>query len=123
MTTDKVYALIERQLDDPYVMEHYSPFINPNMDTIKALSETYAWADMYDVLTSVLELDWIDEALHDPDLTENMESDLDNWILLYELTEKWGMARLILALDMYLDGMFDDEGMNSIGRMEDYELC
>lgn len=119
----KNWELVERQLDNPEVFEHYRVFLNPNMDIIKAISETYVWADMYDVLTGILGLEWMDEAFHDPDLADRIKSDLDWWIVTYELTEKFGMADIILALDMYLDGMFDDEGMDSIGRMEDYELC
>ena len=111
--------------------EHYARFNDYNLlipDMWEELDRTYVWDDMYDLL-SILDLDWVEESvwywLHEVD----EPTPVDTWGIVADtfsdVAEVFGQGfgDLIMALDMYLDGMFDDDADDSIGRMEDYEVA
>lgn len=113
----------------PEMTAHYARFNSYDMripDMWEELDSTYAWGDMTDLL-SILELDWLEETVLDwlDDIDDPAPT--DTWGLVADAFSSvaegfgQGFGDLIMALDMYLDGMFDDDGSDSIGRMEDYD--
>lgn len=122
MTTKDIYMKWYEQLGNSEVEKHYRRFDNPDADIIEALSEAYAWVDLYDLLTDYMKLGWYDEMICE--FTDIGVLDTDRWRITADAIEETGcpFGSIILALDMYLDGMFDDDEEDSIGRMEDYEV-
>lgn len=112
----------------PEMTAHYARFNSYDMripDMWEELDRTYVWGDMYDLL-SILDLDWLEETvwewldgIDDPEPTDTWGIVADAFSSVAEGFGQ-GFGDLIMALDMYLDGMFDD-GSDSIGRMEDYD--
>lgn len=125
MERKQVYLMWYKQCADPEVVKHYTRFGNPSTDTLEALAEAYVWEDLYDMLTGPFGLDWYDEAVSDFMDEADCTTDVDRWRFTADLLEDVGtpFSRIIIALDMYINWMFDDEIEDSIGRMEDYDVC
>ena len=123
MKAPEIYEMIDTQYANPEVEKHYARFNNPSKEIITALSKAYTWGDLYDMLTGPFGLDWYDEACFEFRDEIAAESDADWWRFTADAIEDIGcpFGRIVLALDMYVNGMFNDEADDSIGRMEDYE--
>ena len=115
----------------PEMDEHYARFNEYDLripDMWEELDSTYVWGDMYDLLT-ILDLDWLEETVWYWLQEVDEPKPTDTWGIVADafsdVAERFGQGfgDLIMALDMYLDGMFDDDADDSIGRMEDYETC
>lgn len=117
--------LWHEQTENPEVEREYTKFNQPDTEMLEALMEVYWFGELHDMLVNTLEMDMYDVTMRQINDERGGMSDLDKWRLTAEYCEEDGIpfGHIMIALDMYLDGMFDDEGMDSIGRMEDYETC